>query len=71
MDFAHSTAKAMATKDVAGMLEQLDADGDGYLSLQEHLATSGGEGEGDTQDPLVLRWIQGYPNNGSFFSIVS
>lgn len=55
MDFAHSTAKAMATKDVAGMLEQLDADGDGYLSLQEHLATS--EGEGDAQDLEVEKTL--------------
>ena len=52
MDFAQHTSKAIATKDVTGMLQELDADGDGHLSLEEHLAASGaGEAGEDTEEP--------------------
>lgn len=38
MDFALSTRRAMASKNVAEILEELDSNGDGRLSLEEHLA---------------------------------
>lgn len=38
MDFAVSTRQGMASKNVAEILEELDSNGDGRLSLEEHLA---------------------------------
>jgi hypothetical protein len=59
MDFAQHTSKAIAAKDVAGLLEAWDADGDGHLSLEEHLAASGageageaGEARDTEEEPL-------------------
>ena len=42
--------QAIAAHDVAGMLGELDTDGDGHLSLEEHLAAYRPEdGPGETK----------------------